>query len=521
MLAVALLTYFQFPGHTWLQQDSQIYVPILEHLRDPMVLRNDILVAQAPVAFTIYDEAARFLRGLTGLEFREVLGVEQIAARALGVWGLYLMASAMGLGPWPALMAAAICSLGAKIAGPEVLTFEYEPTPRAIALPLVICAVGLAAHRRYWAAEVAGAVALLYHPPTAFPFWVVFLVVLWVAKRARGLAMLAAAAAILAIAASAQAGGTDPRPLQEFFRRVTPLQEQLQRMRTAYVWISTWPPRLLVHHLILAAVVGAAFARVRRELPRDLAIFLLGLPLVGLAAMPLSWLLLEKAKWAMVPQVQPLRGLLFVALWMQFLTAVNGILAVQRRRLWESIGWFALAYVLPLHTVVTMPLAWRTAALVLALAALAVLVARFDWRMAPAGALAAFFAIPLVGDVVNYPQLHTPELAQLSSWARSSAPQDAVFLFPDAGRALFPGIFRAEARRAVYVDWKGGGQVNYLRDFGEQWWFRWQLTMAGGFHPADVAKYSGLGITYVVLQSPGVERAPVFENAKYAVYSLR
>ena len=34
-VALALLTFFQFPGHTWLQQDSQIYVPILEHLRDP------------------------------------------------------------------------------------------------------------------------------------------------------------------------------------------------------------------------------------------------------------------------------------------------------------------------------------------------------------------------------------------------------------------------------------------------------------------------------------------------------
>ena len=27
-VALALLTFFQFPGHTWLQQDSQIYVPI-------------------------------------------------------------------------------------------------------------------------------------------------------------------------------------------------------------------------------------------------------------------------------------------------------------------------------------------------------------------------------------------------------------------------------------------------------------------------------------------------------------
>ena len=55
-VALALLTFFQFPGHTWLQQDSQIYVPILEHLRDPAVLRNDILVQHPHVAFTLYDE---------------------------------------------------------------------------------------------------------------------------------------------------------------------------------------------------------------------------------------------------------------------------------------------------------------------------------------------------------------------------------------------------------------------------------------------------------------------------------
>ena len=57
-IALALLTFFQFPGHTWLQQDTQIYVPILEHLRDPAVLRNDMLVQHPHVAFTLYDEAA-------------------------------------------------------------------------------------------------------------------------------------------------------------------------------------------------------------------------------------------------------------------------------------------------------------------------------------------------------------------------------------------------------------------------------------------------------------------------------
>ena len=71
------------------------------------------------------------MRAATGLGFREVLELEQVAARALGIWGLYLMATALGL-PFGArrMLVASICALGASIAGPQVLTFEYEPTPR-------------------------------------------------------------------------------------------------------------------------------------------------------------------------------------------------------------------------------------------------------------------------------------------------------------------------------------------------------------------------------------------------------
>src|SRR5437764_3231622 len=138
-LAIALLTYFQFPGHTWLQQDTQIYAPILEHQRDPTVLRNDLLaIQQAHVAFTLYDETARFLRAVTSSTFHTVLAVEQIAARALAVWGIYLLAG----GAMSGWLVALICSLGAYVAGPAVLTVEYEPSPRALALPLVICAMG-------------------------------------------------------------------------------------------------------------------------------------------------------------------------------------------------------------------------------------------------------------------------------------------------------------------------------------------------------------------------------------------
>jgi hypothetical protein len=157
-----------------------------------------------------------------------------------------------------------------------------------------------------------------------------------------------------------------------------------------------------------------------------------------------------------------------------------------------------------------------------ALAALTALAVRRTPRFAPVAAVLAFFAIPTLGGVVNYPHLHTPELAQLSAWARASTPQDAVFLFPDAARGLDPGIFRAEALRAVYVDWKGGGQANYLKAFGDEWWSRWQQTMARRFKPADMAKYEALGIAYVVLQGKTrPPQPPLFENAKYAAYAVR
>src|SRR3954451_7981850 len=129
-LALALLTFYQFPGHTWLQQDTQIYAPILEHLRDPSVLRNEIVVEQPHLAFSLYDEAALGLRSATGVGFRELLLAQQIATRALGIWGLLLLAGALGLRWSGSVAAAAICSLGAVVAGPSVLTVEYEPTPR-------------------------------------------------------------------------------------------------------------------------------------------------------------------------------------------------------------------------------------------------------------------------------------------------------------------------------------------------------------------------------------------------------
>jgi hypothetical protein len=150
---------------------------------------------------------------------------------------------------------------------------------------------------------------------------------------------------------------------------------------------------------------------------------------------------------------------------------------------------------------------------------------KYRWGPAAlaAAALAGFLALPTVGKVVNFPRLHTPELAQLSAWARSQTSKEAMFLFADVRYGVDPGIFRIDALRPVYVDWKGGGQVNYLRVLGEQWWQRWQAVNMCNFRIWNLSRYAPLGIDYLILQPanrlPG--RQPVFENKRYLVYRLR
>ena len=262
-----------------------------------------------------------------------------------------------------------------------------------------------------------------------------------------------------------------------------------------------------------------AYLRLRRQMTLELRFFQIGLLVVGMLSMPVSWLLLEQWKWALMPQFQPLRALLFVALCAIFSAACAGCVAVKTGRYLEAFAWFAAAYVVPVNTSITSFPDWRRAAVILFLAAMACVSLRLGRIAVAVTALAAFLLIPGLGHVVNYPNLHTPEVRELAAWARHSTAMDAVFLFPNAGKDLSPGIFRAEALRAVYVDWKGGGQVNYLKELGEQWWSRWQEANAGP-RPAD--EYRKMGVDYLVLR-PGAVAAgmtQVFANARFAVYRL-
>ena len=56
LVLLALLGFFRFPGHTFLQSDTQIYVPMFERIEHPGLYQGDPLMDTMHVALTIYDE---------------------------------------------------------------------------------------------------------------------------------------------------------------------------------------------------------------------------------------------------------------------------------------------------------------------------------------------------------------------------------------------------------------------------------------------------------------------------------
>jgi hypothetical protein len=538
--ALTLLSFFQFPGHTFLQQDTQVYIPMLERIWDPDALAQDLVATRPHLSFTMYDEVTLGLRRLTGADFQAVLAAQQLAWRALGILGVFLIATSVGLGRSHALAVASIFTLGATIAGPTVLTSEYEPVPRGFAVPLVMCAIGLAAHGRDLGAGAMASLAFLYHPPTTFVFWVVYSALTlwpakpdWMVRRIRGLAPLAAAVLIMLALSRLQPGETER---QVFFSRIDPAWEQWQRMRASYNWVSVWIGGYWQQYLLLWAVSAAAAWRLRGLLTPELRFFAFGMPLMGMLSVPASYLLLERMKWVLIPQFQPARAILFVTVFATVMGAVAGMRAAAGGRWREAALWLIPAFAVPLGprifdvlwpNLADAALRRRTllvAALSLALA-LAAWAASRRRKLTPLLALASlapFWLIPGYGGIRNYPQLHHPELDQLSVWAREATPKNAVFLFPDARQEVYPGIFRARAVRTVYVCWKSGGQVNFMRGLAEEWWRRWQQTMA---KKADysVVNYRAMGVDYVVVKRANRlrYRAPVYENARYLAYLTR
>lgn len=511
--AVLLLTgisFFWFPGHSILVSDTQIYIPILGHMADPSVLARDPMASQPHVAYTIYDEIALGAHRLTGADFEPILLVQQFLLRAAGIAGLLLIAGSAGLSPLAAFAVTAIVSLGAVVAGPTVLTVEYEPVPRGFAFPLLALSLGLLARERSTAAAaVVAGIAWAYHPPTAMPFWLLLLGLASFRRRWRDAAWLLSGPALVAFSAMQHpAAGAN----QGLFWTVDPWLEEIQRMRASYNWADTWAPRYALQYAVLFAVAMLSAWRLRKALPGTLLLIFAVLPVVGVLSVPLSWLLLDKLRWGLMPQYQPARYLVFVTWFAALGGALAGLLAAQSRRYAEAFAFLVAPFLLPLA-----PELLRPSALHLGMAAaLAAIASAGRFGLPAAAALAAFLLYPTAGKVVNFATVDTPELRDLIRWAATSTPRDAVFQFADVRRGLEPGVLRARARRAVYADWKAGGQVNFLPEFAREWSGRWKL--AERAKPLTV--YRQAGIDFVVFSAAKAPKRgePVYANSRWKVY---
>jgi hypothetical protein len=519
IVLLTLLGFFLFPGHSFLQSDTQIYLPMLERLHDPALFSRDIVALRPHLAFTIYDEAALLLKRVTGGSFETVLTAEQLVFRALAIWGLVLIALRLGLNATQSFFVAAVMSLGATILGAFVLTVEYEPVPRGFAISLIVFALGLIAAEQPLLAGVAAAVAFLYHPPTTLPFWGLAVLLVLIGRiRWIILAPLAIAGVVLALFARIQPPGIETASM---LRRLDPSQETLQRMRGGYSFVSTWNLNTRLDFAVQTLIAGLAFWRVQKNIDGPLHDFLWGLPIVGLLSVPLSWVLLEHEHWALVPEWQPARAMLFVSLMAALLTAVA---AMKATNVVERFLWLIPAFLLPMqHAMVGREIHFRPLAFAVAVALGATVLCTFKQGSGAALVLAGlipFFAIPESKVVENTSQVETANLRGLAEWARASTPQPALFLFPDSGTSPDPGVFRARALRGLYVDWKSGGQVNYFPDFARQWWTRWVETGSGRWSVGldDFPKLAAMGVDCVVLKKPVPGGTPVFSNAGYSVY---
>ena len=532
--AFTCLTYLQFPGHTWLQQDSQVYVAILEHLDNPAVLSRDLLCVHPHVKWTAFDEIARALHAVTGLGYHTVLDAQMLIFRFLGLVGIFLLAGSAGLNRIGAIFVAFLFGLGMFVGGAEILTIEYEAVPRGFALMLILAALGYGAYRRWKVSVVFAALALLYHPPTSFPYWLAVIVYALALQRPKALktALIAFSSAcfVLLTLAAFQAGEHESQPL---FSTIPSDLIPLLRYRGWYNWVDLWKPDWLREYLLLGVFAAAAWLRLRREITRELAALSATLLLYGMLSIPLSWLLLNYMSWSMMPQFQPARAVIFVCVFAIILGGAAAWSAARRGRWLESAAWLLPLFALPANRLAldfftqpfADPLVQRRVPLVIGLALVAALAAR--WQKTATAALlvpvAAAFLIPGVGQLRNYSHPHSPALTALSEWAAARTQPGAMFHFADAGHALAPGIFRAEAERALYVDGKGGGQVNQNWTFAREWQSRWNWMREARPPLLPAEDYASAGIDYIVVGPqnglPGLQ--PVFSNASWQVFDVR
>ena len=482
-LGLAFITYLEFryfPGHSYLQGDSQIFVPMLEKLDAPGFLSRDPVAVSPHLTYTIYDEATLFFHRLTKQSFETVLLAQLLLSRAAALLGIFLLVLSTGLNAGYALFLSSLINVGAVLPGVNELLIGREPVPHVLAFGFTLLALGSLADEKPLLAGLAGGIALAYHFPTAAPFWFVVIAMLFDRKLRRlarpMLPILVVFTLLLANLAQLQPGVVEP---QDFFNRISEQWARLQYEQTPSVWVSTWAAKFIWLYLAIFTLGAYAASRIWPSLNRQSRWLLIVLTSCGLLSVPLSAFLLGYLRWSLISQLQPARALLFTVGLASAVFGIAGAQALQKRKGLEACFWLFIVVAMPLSFVAFRP---REKS-----------------------------AEPVVS------------MEEVAAWAEANTWGSSMFLFPDAGRALYPGVFRARSVRAVYVDWNSRQLIKYFEKFAFEWDQRWRKTMDGTYSAERLRNFQTLPIDYYVLQSQHqlAGAVPVFANKNFAVYDAQ
>jgi hypothetical protein len=482
-LAVAWLEFEVFPGHTYLASSSQLYVPMLRHLDTPGFLSRDLVATHPNLTYTVYDEATLFLHGALRMDFHAALVAQQAVCRVAALLGIFLLARATGLKSFQALAVSAFINLGTFLPGPDIWLIDREPVPRAFAFGLVLLAMGNLAREKPLLAALFGGLALLYDPAVTAPFWVTVLVALVFDKQMRRLVkpmlpILLVFILMLANLAQLQQGTPDSQP---FFSRFSREVDKLEQLRTPEIWVGLWPRGATYFYLAIFVIGVWATTRIWSLLNRQLRWIFVLIPSMALGAVPFSDVLLERYRWSAILRLQPAQTLVYLFVLGWLVCAIAGAQAIKQRARAEAVIWCALC-----------------------LSALGL----------------------NIGNVRK--QRADPSLQELAAWAENNTWGSSMFLFPDAGRDRNPGVFRAESRRSLWVDWESGRLMNYYTNLAGEWWTRWMNTIETPLSGNRLEQMLSLPIDYYVFKRGDVVGAntlngwlsakPVFTNHEFVVY---
>jgi hypothetical protein len=494
------------------------------------------LVATNPtLSLTGYDEATVFLHEAGRQPFRRALLGQQFVFRIAALIGIFLLARATGLSHLFALLLTVIVNLGATLAGPAVSLIEREPLPGAFACGLVLLAMGLMVDEKPLLAGLAGGVGFLYDPVLALPFWSVLLAGFFFDRNWRPvirptLPIFLVFVLLLANLAQLQPGaGGDT-----VFARVSPQLALFQRTYTPFLYVGSWAKGDIYQFLALFVFGLWAAARCWLFLSSSFRWLVLGSSFCGLLSIPVSYLLLDMSHFAWSARLQPARALLFSVASSALLFGLAGMRAILLRSRWEAFVWFSLLFALPVSTGIFDFLHIQNGDQLIQLAIailLAAVLTSVLWLFSVGSARLITLAVPVLAclALLYIPGLRPApipfqaSITNLAEWAANGTWGSSVFLFADAGRAAYPGVFRAQSRHALWADWKSAQGVAFSETAAARWQERWNETMAQAYSPGRLESFLPLPIDYYVLRRQHqLAVAPyVFVNHDFVVYDAQ